>query len=67
MAGFDPDRARTAFEIPATHDPVAAFALGWPGDPASLSPELRERENAPRVRRPAEEFVFRGRFGARRV
>jgi nitroreductase len=64
MAGFDTDKARTAFGIPDGYEPVAALAVGYQGDPAALSPKLREREEAPRTRKPLRDFVFSGRWGA---
>ena len=63
MAGFDPDRARQIFEIPERYEPVAAMAIGYPGDPQSLPDDLRDRELSPRQRKPQREFVFTGRFG----
>src|SRR5882762_2456088 len=38
MAGFDPEKARQLFGIPAGWEAIAAIALGYPGDPASLPP-----------------------------
>jgi nitroreductase len=64
MAGFDPDRVRTTYEVPATHDPVAGIAIGWGADEASLAPEVREKEAGPRTRRPRTSFLFGDRFGA---
>ena len=63
MAGFDPDTARDVFEIPAGWEAIAAFAIGYPGDPASLPQPYRERETAPRVRKPIREFVMSGKWG----
>ena len=63
MAGFDAVAARETFAIPAGYEPVAAIALGYPGEGAKLSDELRERESAPRERKPLESFVFGARFG----
>ncbi|GIW70753.1 MAG: hypothetical protein KatS3mg102_0295 [Planctomycetota bacterium] len=63
MAGFEAERARQAFGIPQEFDPVAAIALGYPGDPQALPEDLRERELAPRQRRPLAETVFGGRWG----
>lgn len=63
MAGFHIDMARAVFDIPATHDPLAMMAIGYPGDPASLPEELRAKDLAPRQRKPIREFVFRGKFG----
>jgi nitroreductase len=62
MAGFDPDTAREVFEIPAGWDAIAAFAMGYPGDPASLPQPYRDRETAPRVRKSIREFVMSGKW-----
>jgi nitroreductase len=63
MAGILPDKARELFSIPEGYEAVAGFALGYPGDPASLPDHLRERELAPRVRKPLKSFVFQGKWG----
>jgi nitroreductase len=63
MAGFDPDKARQVFEIPAGWDAIAAIAIGYPGDPESLPQPLRDRELAPRVRKPLSKFVMTGSWG----
>jgi nitroreductase len=63
MAGFDIEKARETLGIPAGHDPVAMAALGYPDDPSVLPEALRQRELAPRSRKPLEEFVFTGRWG----
>lgn len=63
MAGFDPDRARVAYLIPDGYDPVAVLAVGYRGDPGALPRDLRDRELAPRSRKPQDEFVFRGSWG----
>ncbi|HEX8328891.1 MAG TPA: nitroreductase family protein, partial [Hymenobacter sp.] len=60
MAGFSPDKLRAAFNIPAGYDPVAVFTLGYPGDPATLPDGLRDKELAPRTRKPLAEFMFEG-------
>src|SRR5579863_331669 len=63
MAGFDPAKAKQVFEIPEDWEPIAAMAIGYPGDPESLHPKLRDREVAPRTRKPLSEFVMSGRWG----
>lgn len=62
MAGFDVEKARKLFAIPEGYEPVAAIAIGYLGDPETLSEPLREREGAPRQRKPLEDFVFTGRW-----
>jgi nitroreductase len=63
MAGFYPDKVRELYGVPDDFEPVAGIVLGYPGDPATLSEELQQRELAPRVRRPLETFVFQGAWG----
>jgi nitroreductase len=63
MAGFYPDKVRELYGVPDDFEPVAGIVLGYPGDPAVLSEELRQREAAPRVRKPLETFIFQGAWG----
>src|SRR5260370_17281882 len=63
MVGFDPDKARQVFGSPAGWEAIAALAIGYAGDPASLPPPLRDREMAPRTRKPIAEFVLAGHSG----
>jgi nitroreductase len=63
MAGFHPDKVRELYGVPKEFEPVAAIALGYPGDPQSLPDKLRTRELAPRERKPLTGFVFTGRWG----
>jgi len=60
MAGFAPDKVRAAFNIPAGYEPVAVFTLGYPGPAANLPDALREKEEAPRTRKPLAEYMFEG-------
>jgi nitroreductase len=61
MQGFDFDRARAELRIPDDYSVDAMFAVGVPGDPAELTPELREREQ-PSQRKPIREFIREGPF-----
>ena len=58
MAGFDADALRARFEIEARFRPVTVVTLGDLGDPELLPDGLRERESAPRSRRPLSESVL---------
>ncbi len=58
MAGFDVSKAKEVYSIPESYEPVAAIALGYLGDPQTLSERLQQRESAPRTRKPLEQFVF---------
>ena len=60
MAGIIVDKSREVLSIPAGYDPVAGFALGYPGDPQTLPDKLRERESAPRQRKELSSFVHEG-------
>jgi nitroreductase len=63
MGGFDPAKVREVLGVPVGFTPIAAFAVGEPGDVATLPPALAEKE-VPSQRRPASEFVFRGKWPA---
>jgi nitroreductase len=65
MAGFRVEQAREVCEIPEGHEPVAAFAIGYVGDPSAAAPKLRERDEAERTRKPLEEFLFVSKHGQR--
>jgi len=58
MGGIHQDRAREIYDIPAGSEAVTAMAIGYAGDPDSLSEELRRRDLAPRTRKPQRDFVF---------
>jgi nitroreductase len=60
MAGFDRDRAKQELGLPEEVDAVAAIAIGEPGDAASLPEAFATREGAPRVRKPAADFIHSG-------
>jgi nitroreductase len=62
MAGFDVPKAQEIYGIPEDYEPVAAIALGYLGDPNTLSERLLQREQAPRTRKPLEQFVFSGNW-----
>jgi len=63
MAGWSAEALRAALAIPEGFDPVAVIAIGHHGDAALLPDDLRERELAPRTRRPLDTIAFRDRFG----
>lgn len=63
MAGFDRDRAREVFAIPAGFEPVAAIAVGYPGSPDLLPESLAERERAPRQRRSVADLLHGATWG----
>jgi nitroreductase len=63
MAGFEPAKVVEHFGVPAGWQPIAAITIGYPGDTESLPEKLRERELAPRERKPLTEFVMGARWG----
>jgi len=58
MAGFDHNKARQLFNVPDDYEIGAVTALGYFGDPSILPEHLRQTEEAPRQRKPLNEFVF---------
>ncbi len=63
MGGFYQDKVRETYQIPETHAPVVAIAIGYPGNLEQLPEDLQKREQSPRVRKPLNEFVFGERWG----
>jgi nitroreductase len=61
MAGFNRDQARTALQVPGDYDVEAMVAVGHPGDPAELPPQLQAREQIS-GRKPVREFIREGSF-----
>ncbi|MDJ0732387.1 MAG: nitroreductase family protein [Crocosphaera sp.] len=60
MGGFYGDKARTLYNIPQDYEPVAAIAVGYPGNVNQLEEDLQQRELSPRSRKPFTDFVFQG-------
>ncbi|MGH9863417.1 MAG: nitroreductase family protein [Candidatus Acidiferrales bacterium] len=63
MAGIEVEKIRQVYALPPGWEPVAGIALGYAGELERLPEKLRERELAPRQRKPLETFTFTGRFG----
>jgi len=63
MGGFDPQKARELFHVPADWEPIAAFVVGYPGVPESLPEPYLTREKNLRTRKPLSEFVMSGDWG----
>lgn len=63
MIGILPDKARELYLIPEGVQPVTGLAIGYAADPSKLSEKYRERDLAPRSRKPLNEFVFDGEWG----
>jgi nitroreductase len=63
MAGFDVQKARSVFSIPADFEPLVAAAIGYPGDPTLLPEKLQQKELVSRRRNSTGEFVFENKWG----
>lgn len=62
MAGIEVEKIRQTYSLPEGWEPVAGLAIGYLGDPSTLSERHRQSETAPRTRKPLDSFVFTGRF-----
>lgn len=60
MGGYDVDGARKNLDIPEGYEPGAMIAIGYPGEIDHLPMHLKRKELAKRIRKPVNEFVFRG-------
>jgi nitroreductase len=58
MGGFDAERIRAEFAIPATFDCLAMITVGYQLPPDRIPLELQERELAPRSRRELGELFY---------
>jgi nitroreductase len=63
MGGFDAEKARAAFGIPAEYTPMAMIAIGYQAEPDVLDEETRKKELTPRARKPLAEKFFEGGWG----
>jgi nitroreductase len=56
-------KARELYGIPEDVQPLTGLAIGYAADPTTLPEKLRERDLAPRTRKPLAKFVFGGQWG----
>jgi len=63
MGGFDANQLRTGLSVPEGYDVVIVLAIGYAERPETLPDDLRSREEAPRMRKPLEAFVFTDAWG----
>jgi len=64
MIGILPDKARETYGIPEGSEAWTGIAIGYRADPIGLPDALKERDLAPRQRKPLSEFVFSGTWGS---
>jgi nitroreductase len=63
MIGILPDRARELYRIPPNVEAWTAMAIGYSAAGRDLPEALRDRDLAPRQRKPTNQFVFCGGWG----
>jgi nitroreductase len=63
MGGFNGEKTREAFSIPAQYNPISMLAVGYEGDPNNLPDDLKARELAERKRKPIGELFFNSVWG----
>lgn len=64
MGGYDAEKARAAFSIPAEYTPMAMIAVGYEAaSPDILDEETKAKEMRPRRRQPLAERFFEGGWG----
>jgi nitroreductase len=60
MIGIVPERVRELYGVPPEAQPLTGIAIGYLSDGSGFPDTLRERDRAPRTRRPVSSFVFEG-------
>lgn len=63
MAGFNVEKVRAAFSIPADVTPMAMIAVGYQASPDVLDEVTKKKELTPRARKPMGERFFEGGWG----
>jgi nitroreductase len=63
VAGFDVAAAKALIDPSEVWQPVAMFAVGYPGDPRQLDDVYRRKEERERTRHPLETLLFEGEWG----
>ena len=63
MGGFDAEKAREVFSLPADCKPVAMLAVGYQADVDVLDNDFKEAELAARSRMPLNERFYAGQWG----
>jgi nitroreductase len=66
MAGFDREAVRAEFRVPEGFEPMVVVAIGGAGPLDGLPERLRQKELAPRRRKPLSELVFGRSWGESR-
>ena len=64
MGGVLPEKIRETFEVPETHVPLTAIAIGRLGEGDEIPESVLARDDKRRGRRSTTEFVFGGPWGS---
>jgi nitroreductase len=64
MIGILPDRAREVYRIPEGVQSLTGLAIGYAAGPEAVPEKFRQRDLAPRTRKPLAGFVFGGEWGS---
>lgn len=63
MGGFNVDKARETFAVPAQFIPMAMLCVGYAADINTVTGDALDRETAARTRKPLNELSFAGNWG----
>lgn len=63
MAGIELEKCRSELGVPEGWEACAGLAIGYEGRADQLPDDLKQRESAPRSRRPQSQWAFSGRWG----
>lgn len=60
MIGIDPDKARTAFNLPPSIEPLTGLAIGYAGGADVVDETYAKRDDRPRERKSLEDLILHG-------
>lgn len=63
MIGILPERVRELYRVPAEVLPLTGLAMGYAAGPEGLPEKYRQRDEAPRDRKPLAEFIYGASWG----
>jgi nitroreductase len=62
MGGFSLEKAKHNLSVQDGYEPVAMMTIGYQGKMDDLPEDLKSRELQPRIRKPLDELVYKGRM-----
>ncbi len=66
MSGYDHEKANAAMGVPDDYEPGSMIAVGYYAGQAGLEDGMKQREDAPRVRKDLHDIAFNGAWKAER-